>query len=186
MPILNKARANESLPMTPVVRHLDMRFATLKVAGHQLDKVRLEIDRADHAWDADLDSIQATGQIHLPDAEHAPLVMSMDHLYLPRFKKGGDDQPASDPRKARPLEINAKHFRYGDLDLGELYLNAVRTPSGLSFDDIHAHSVQRNLKISGQWMIQDGQPQSSFKVVYDGDNAGNTLTALARPIPNCS
>jgi len=163
---------------TPVVNHLDMAFGTLNLAGHRLDKARLQADRSDAAWDVNLDSEQAAGRIHLPDAEDAPLVLNMERLYLPRFKKNGEAKTTTDPRKARPLEINAKHFHYGDLDLGELYLRATHNPAGLSFDDIHTHSVQRDLKISGEWMMKDDQPQSSFKVAYDGDDAGKSLTAL--------
>lgn len=176
--ILNKATAGKALTATAVVNHVDMTFGTLNLAGRRLDTARLQADRGADAWDVDIDSEQAAGRIHLPDAQDAPLVMSMDRLYLARLKQGGDAQAAADPRKTRPLDISAKSFHYGNLDLGELHLSATRTPAGLSFDDIHAHSPQRDLKISGQWVMADDRPQSSFKVAYDGDDAGSTLTAL--------
>jgi uncharacterized protein YhdP len=43
---------------------------------------------------------------------------------------------------------------------------------------MHAHSPQRDLKGSGQWIMEDDQPRSSFQVTYSGDDAGNSLTAL--------
>ena len=177
-PILAKETAGGPLTSTAAVNHLDMAFGTLKLADRQLDKARLRADRGDNAWDVNIDSEQAVGRIHLPDARDAPLVMDMERLYLPRFKKGADAGSGGDPRKSRPLTISAKSFHYGNLDLGELYLNATRKSVGLSFDDIHTHSAQRDLKISGQWIMEDDRPQTSFKVSYDGDDAGNTLTAL--------
>lgn len=177
-PIMNKNSADIAPTTPPVVNHLDMAFGTLNLAGHRLDKAHLQAGRGDGAWNVNLHSEQASGRIRLPDAEDAPLVMNMERLYLPRFKKGDEAKTTTDPRKARPLEINAKSFHYGDLDLGELYLRAAHIPAGLSFDDIHSHSAQRDLKISGEWVMKDDRPQSSFKVVYDGDDAGNSLTAL--------
>jgi uncharacterized protein (TIGR02099 family) len=176
--ILNKATAGQQPNAAPAVNHVDVAFGTLKVAGRQLDKARLQADRGDGAWDINIDSEQAAGRIHVPDAEDAPLVMNMDRLYLAQSKEGGEAESGADPRKARPLQISAKSFHYDNLDLGELHVSATRKPAGLSFDDLHAHSAQRDLKISGQWVMEDDQPQSSFKVAYNGDDAGNTLTAL--------
>ena len=176
--ILNKEAAGKQMPATLAVSSVDMAFATLKLQGRQLDKVQLQAERRDAAWDVKIDSVQAAGLIHYPDAQDSPLVMDMDRLYLERFKKGGDAESDADPRKARPLAISAKSFHYGNLDLGELHMSATRSPAGLIFDDIHAHSPQRNLKVSGQWVMEDDQPRSSFQVTYKGDDAGNTLTAL--------
>jgi uncharacterized protein (TIGR02099 family) len=176
--ILNKETADKRLTAPPAVNHVEMTFGSLQLAGDRLDKARLQADHRDAAWDADIDSEQAAGRIHLPDAPDAPLVMNMDRLYLPRFKKGKHEESAADPRKARPLDISAKSFHYGKLDLGELHVSATRKPAGLSYDDVHAHSAQRDLRISGQWTMADDGPQSSFKVAYNGDNAGNTLTTL--------
>ena len=178
VPILAKESADSPLTSSPAVNHVDMTFGTLKLADHQLDKARLQADRGENAWDINIDSEQAVGSIHLPDARDAPLVMDMERLYLPRFKKGADAESGGDPRKTRPLTISAKSFHYGNLDLGELYLNATLNPTGLSFDDIHTHSAQRDLKINGQWIMEDNRPQTSFKVSYDGDDAGNTLTTM--------
>ena len=176
--ILNKATPDKQKQAAPVVSRVDMAFGTLKLRGRQLDKVQLQAERRNAAWDVKIDSVQAAGLIHYPDAQDVPLVMDMDRLYLGRFKKGTGAESGADPRKARPLEISAKSFHYGNLDLGELHMSATRSPAGLIFDDIHAHSPQRNLKVSGQWVMEDDQPRSSFQVTYKGDDAGNTLTAL--------
>ena len=162
----------------PVVTQVDLSFGELKLAGSKLDEARLQAKRGDDAWDVDINSNQAQGHIHLPDAIDAPLVMDMEHLYLERFKKGGSDESTADPRKLHPLAITAKHFRYGDLDLGELQLHASRVPGGLSFDDIHTHSVHRDMKVSGTWLENDKGQRSSFKLAYDGDDVGATLTDL--------
>ena len=176
--ILAKETAEKQKQAPPPVSRVDMAFGTLKLQGRQLDKVQLQAERRDAAWDINIDSVQAAGRIHYPDAQDAPLVMDMDRLYLERFKKGADAESGSDPRKARPLDISAKSFHYGNLDLGELRMSATRSPAGLSFEDIHAHSPQRDLKVSGQWVMEDDQPRSSFQAAYKGEDAGNTLTAL--------
>jgi len=177
-PIMAKQTTGKARAATPVVNHVDMLFKTLKLAGRQLDNARLVAGRGDNAWDININSDQAVGKIHLPDSQDAPLEMDMDRLYLPRFKKGAESETDVDPRKTRPLTLNAKSFHYGNLDLGALFLSASRKAGGLGFDDIHTHSPQRDLKISGQWLMEDGQPQTSLKVSYDGDNAGDTLTSL--------
>jgi uncharacterized protein (TIGR02099 family) len=176
--ILNKEVGGKKMPTPPKVSSVDMAFGALKLQGRQLDKVQLQAERRNAAWDVKIDSVQAAGLIHYPDAQDSPLVMDMDRLYLERFKKGADAESGADPRKARPLDINAKSFHYGNLDLGELHMSATRSPAGLIFDDIHAHSPQRTLKVSGQWVMEDDQPRSSFQVTYKGDDAGNTLTTL--------
>ena len=177
--ILQAARPDRSgLASTSVVTRVDLQLGKLKLAGRKLDKVRLQARRGDDAWDVNVNSEQAQGRIHFPDAEDAPLVMDMERLYLERFKKGGGGESSSDPRKLRPLAITAKHFRYGDLDLGELQLRASRVPRGLSFDEVHAHSAQRDMKVTGTWLESDKGQRSSFKLSYDGEDVGATLTAL--------
>ena len=176
--ILTKESAGKQMPTTPIVSSVDMAIGSLKLQGRQLDKVQLQAERRDAAWDVKIDSLQAAGLIHYPDAQDAPLVMDMDRLYLERYKKGADAESGADPRKARPLDISAKSFHYGDLDLGALHVSATHSPAGLIFNDMHAHSPQRDLKVSGQWIMEDDQPRSSFHVAYNGDDAGNTLTAL--------
>jgi len=176
--ILDKETGGKRMPTPPVVSSVDMAFGTMKLQGRQLDKVRLQAERRDAAWDVKIDSVQAAGLIHYPDELDSPLVMDMDRLYLERFKKGAGAESGADPRKARPLDISAKSFHYGNLDMGELQMSATRSPAGLIFDDIHAHSPQRDLKVKGQWVMEDERPRSSFQVTYKGDDAGSTLTAL--------
>lgn len=175
--ILRPEIGSKPVAAASVVTQLDVQFGALKLPGGQFDKVQLRADRTENSWDADVNSEQLAGHVHLPDADDAPLLMNMERLYLPRFKKGGSEL-AADPRKMRPLDIAAKSFHYGDLDLGEFRLHAVRGPAGLTFDDIHTHSAQRDMKINGAWVLENDQPQSSFTAVYDGDDAGGTLTAL--------
>lgn len=177
-PILWPETPGKPVSTTPLLTQLDMEFGELRLAGGQLDKVRLQANRGDNAWDADLKSEQAEGRIHIPNADDAPLVMNMERLYLGRFKKGGGVEPGADPRKMHPLDIQAKSFHYGDLDLGELQVRASRSPAGLMFDEVHAHSAQQDMKISGKWVIEKDQQQSSFTFAYDGDDTGATLTAL--------
>lgn len=164
------------------LRQLDMEIATLKALGRQLTGVHVQAGRGDGMWNVDLASDQAAGRITLPDAEDATLTLDMQRLYLPRFKKGGGggDAPdtAGDPRKFHPMLITARDFRYGDLALGELTLRASRQPAGLSFDEIHAHSERRDLKINGTWTVGEDGPLSSFAMTYNGEDAGATLAAL--------
>ncbi|MEJ2564410.1 MAG: YhdP family protein [Gammaproteobacteria bacterium] len=176
--IVDKEAAAKGRGAVPMVMHVDMNFGALQFADQRLDKVHILADHGDAAWDADIRSDQVAGHIHLPDARDGPLVMTMDRLFLPRFKRHAKGESSTDPRKARPLDINAKSFHYGNLDLGELRVSATRTPAGLHFDDIHTHSAQRDLKASGQWIMADEQAQSSFKVAYNGQDAGGTLTSL--------
>lgn len=175
---LKKESANKQISSIPPVDHVDMTFGRLMLAGNRLDKAHLRADHAAGAWDVGIDSEQAAGLIHVPDAVDAPLVMNMDRLYLARFTKGDHKTSTADPRKSRPLTISVKSFHYGKLDLGELHLKSTRTPVGLNFDEIHTHSPQRDLKSSGQWIMEDDQMQSSFKVTYNGNDAGDTLTTL--------
>jgi uncharacterized protein YhdP len=48
----------------------------------------------------------------------------------------------------------------------------------LSFDEVHTHSEQRDMQVSGTWLVDDKGQHSSFKLAYDGDDVGATLTAL--------
>lgn len=163
---------------SPTVTRVDMSIDELRLAGRRLDKVRLKAERGEGAWEADIDSPLAQGHIHFPDAEAAPLVMDMDRLYLPRFKKGGGDEVPPDPRKLRPLDITARDFHYGALVLGELQLHATRSKVGLSFEKVHTHSPQREMNISGAWLVGDKDQRSTFLLDYDGEDAGATLSAL--------
>jgi uncharacterized protein (TIGR02099 family) len=177
--VLSSKSADKALGTTSVLRQVDMEIGTLKVASRQLDKVKLLANRGADAWDVDLKSVQVQGRIHLPDAVDAPIEMDMERLYLPRFKKGGGGGKSdTDPRKVHPLDIKAKSFHYADLDLGELKVSAIRTPTGLSFDEMHAHSDKRDLKVNGTWQMEGDSQQSAFSLAYNGEDTGATLTSL--------
>lgn len=176
-PILWPEAPNAPAAAVPLITQVDMELGALKLFGGQLDAVRLKMRRGDNAWDADLKSDQAAGRIRVPDADDAPLTMDMERLYWPRLKnKAGESPP--DPRKIHPLRIDVKSFHYGDLDLGALHVKAGRDPAGLVFEELSALAPQQKLSATGRWEIANGQQQSSFAVVYDGEDVGNTLTAL--------
>ena len=177
-PFMGKEPTNKAVAGPPLVSQVDMDIGELKLPGIRLDKASIKVNRGDKLWDVDVMSDQVQGRIQVPDASDAPVTADMDRLYLPRFKKGGSGESAADPRKIHPLDIKAKSFRYGDLDLGEFQLQANRIPAGLEFVDAHTHSDLRDLKVSGKWVQEDGGQQSSFKLVYDGKDTGGTLAAL--------
>lgn len=176
--ILWPPSAGQPAGAAPVVTQMDMDFGALKLFGRQLDKAHLKAGRGDNGWEADLASEQAAGHIRVPDAVDAPVVMDMERLYLARFKKSDKEEPGADPRKMHPLEIKAKSFHYGNLDLGEFHLHAGRSADGLVFDEVHGHSEQQDLKIGGKWTVENGQAQSSFTLAYDGEDTGAALTSL--------
>ena len=63
---INKETAGKQMSTTPVVSNVDMAFGTLKPQGRQLDKVQLQAERRDAAWDIKIDSVQAAGLIIIP------------------------------------------------------------------------------------------------------------------------
>jgi uncharacterized protein (TIGR02099 family) len=175
--VLSPMTADRQPGVPPVVSQADLEIGALKLAGQQLDKVRLQAKHGADAWDVDLKSDQVQGRIHLPDAASAPLVMNMERLHLTRSRKDGG-KSAADPKTMHPLDIKVESFHYGDLDMGELRVLASRTPAGLRFDEVHAHSDQRDLQINGTWQATGDGQESSIALAYSGEDTGATLTAL--------
>ncbi len=151
------------------VTHIDVAAAQVTLFGQAVHDVKLQAQRGDDFWDANVDSREAKGNVKVPDDFQKPLEMDMERLYIQVAKEpveGVADQSTDvDPRELPPLKVKAADGRYGEALLGQVELLTTRHLMGLTVDKLYLNSDRAVVNMRGEWLQKTG---GAHLAVVDG------------------
>ena len=160
----------------------DFKVGKLIAFGTQLDKVRLIMKRHAAAWALQLDSKQAIGAVTLPDAQGAPIAVTMQSIRLPAPdpKAVADDNApdplaAVDPRKIPALDLTIRQLYQGPDLLGAWSLKVRPTSRGITLSSLNLGLKGMLLEGSGGWEGVAGNSKSWYQGRLGGGNLADVL-----------
>ncbi|MHB1239109.1 MAG: YhdP family phospholipid transporter [Gammaproteobacteria bacterium] len=130
-------------------------------------------------WFARLDSPVVSGKVWVPVTypKGPAVVMDLDRLQLPSAATGGGAAP--DPRGLPALRISSRQFRYGDQELGQLSLQAVRVAQGLRVEHLSLTSARMHLEGSGEWLdLGGGRQETRFAGALTSPDLGRLIAGF--------
>lgn len=89
-------------------------------------------------------------------------------------KQPGLIAPAAIP----PLHLESHDTRFGDAQLGNVWLETWPTREGLHVERLDIHSPALDIKATGDWVRTDAGESSEVALDYSSHDAGDLLTAL--------
>lgn len=161
-----------------------VRIDRFKGFGVETQDLTLSLQRSGAAWAVGIDSALVKGQVKLPDAAKAPIVVDLDYVKLPPAKVPAEDAPpAADPLASiAPVDIPAfdlkiKQVALGTRQLGSWSLNARPLANGVQFSNLALQLSGATMKGSLGWQGAAGSSNSWYKGRIAGENLADTLQA---------
>jgi uncharacterized protein (TIGR02099 family) len=166
------------------LQSVDLSIGQLKAFGMDLNQAVVRLARGGPAWDLRLDSREVIGNVRVPDAKGAPMVVRMQTLRLPAAdpaKEQAEDSPdplaSFDPRKVPALDLSIDKLYRGDDLFGSAAIKLRPTPRGVTASDIALDVKGLRIDGGGGWEGVPGSTSSWYKGRLDGNNLADVLKA---------
>ncbi|MGB0721305.1 MAG: YhdP family protein [Gammaproteobacteria bacterium] len=134
------------------------------------------------SWSVGLQGRQVSGEVHLPGtpSRERPVQVSFERLHLGGgASSGARSYSTTDPRDLPPMLMSVGQFRFGDMDLGSLTLDAVPTEDGLQVRLLDIQSDDTDMRAWGSWLFDGERHRSEFDVDLVSRDLEGTLERLA-------
>lgn len=160
----------------------DFKVGKLTAFGSTLDQVNLLLTRKPSAWELQIDSQQAKGNVGIPDAKAAPMAIDMQYVRLPAVdptvqadENAPDPLASVDPKNVPPLDISIAQLFQGPDLIGRWALKVRPTPKGMSFNGLNLGLKGMLLEGEGGWEGQAGASSSWYRGRIGGKNLADVL-----------
>lgn len=165
--------------LTDKLDMIDVQVDQLEAFKQALGKAQIKATHSAQAWSINVTSEQVAGTMHLPSAANAILNMEFERLHLAKNEQAATEkEQAFDPRELPALRLTSASFKYGDLDLGRLEVEAGKRPAGLQIDKLTMASPALQVKGKGDWLSENNKQVSRFDLGIDSAELGKALAAL--------
>lgn len=164
----------------------------LIIAKRRLDNVVVGLSQRDNAWQASIDSTQASGHVTWNKAaagrDMGKVTARLASLIIPKSSVSDVTELLEGKESATrmpALDIVAENFELLDKKFGrlELVANNVRTPAGNEWqiNKLLIANPDGELKASGKWTIANGSNLSGVAYTFNIANAGRLLDRFGFP-----
>ncbi len=175
---------DSAYPIADELRSARAEIGALRMFGRELGGLSLVAHSADsRAWRAELSgtAAQGTARAYI-DSSRSSYSLQLERLHWPRaddVSSGGADDVL--PTDYPELEVVAREFRFGDMQLGSLHLQAEPRAAGWYLDRIEMEQPSLRIAVSGRWARVGDNQESRFRLSARSDDLGTALARLGYP-----
>lgn len=162
----------------------DLQIGKLSALGSTLEKVSVQLDRKNTAWNLAIASSLLKGTATLPDAKTAPIAINLLYVKLPPadpnaavVENAPDPLADVDPRQIPAMDIKITQLYQGDQLVGGWSLKARPTPTGVKLTDLSMGLKGMLLQGDASWDGTPGSTISWYKGRVEGKNLADVLKA---------
>ncbi|HEY5604536.1 MAG TPA: YhdP family protein [Gammaproteobacteria bacterium] len=164
------------LPYSALLNAIDLEVGKFEFLGQTAANLKLLVNRQEGWLDVTMDSKEIKGTIRVPEILDTQYVsMDLQHLHIKTKEQGGGK---IDPREMPAIKFNGRNVSYDNKQLGQVAFETARTDNGLLLQQLVINPTQTLLKGFGEWVIKDGQHQSTFEFVLESTDLGATMKDL--------
>ncbi|MCX7206416.1 MAG: YhdP family protein [Proteobacteria bacterium] len=158
---------------------VDLRFGRVMSWGRRLTDVRIKAqEQNDALWKGSIDSHELAGSFDWNGHDKGKLSSRLTKLWLP-FQTYGAVQLASPLQQLPALDLEVSDFRYKNLQLGKLEIDAVQQGENWRLSGVNISNPDGKLNMSGIWDKSPGRINGNFAI--ETENLGKLLTRLGIP-----
>jgi uncharacterized protein YhdP len=173
---LKERRAADGEANRPV--SVDLHVAELRLVNRDFADVEFQVTRNPETWEVRASGPELTGEMILPVSEDrtVPVRLNLEHIHLRRSEEDDADAPRPvDPGTLPALDIRARSFEYGDIELGSLTMAAAPVADGISIDHFEVMKPDLEISGSGRWTRRDDHDQSQFRIALRANQIDSML-----------
>ncbi len=160
-----------------LLESLSMQVANLQWSGQTFSDFNITLNRQNDAWLGYVEAPLLKGKISVPLEMKSgiPMELDLDYLQL-NAGMGEKNDVAIDPRQLPALRVNSKVFKYNDIELADLHLEATRLEEGLQVHNFQFSGPHFSVRAHGDWLaLAAKQQQSKFRINIDSDQVAKAL-----------
>ncbi|AZN35848.1 YhdP family protein [Iodobacter ciconiae] len=163
----------------PGLLSADLRFGQVMSWGRRLNDVRIKAqEQSESLWKGSIDSQELAGTFDWNGHEKGKLSSRLSKLWLP-FQTYGTVKLASPLQQLPALDLQASDFRYKNLQLGKLEVDAVQQGDNWRLSGVNISNPDGKLNMNGVWGKSPGRISGNFAI--ETENLGKLLTRLGVP-----
>lgn len=146
--------------------NVDLHVGELRLINRDFTDVQLMTTREPGSWNVRASGPELTGEMILPTGTDrtVPVRLNLEHIHLRRADGETDAPRPVDPGILPALDIHARNFEYGEMDLGALSMTASPVEDGISIDHFEISKPDLSIKGDGKWTRRDDEDQSRFRI----------------------
>ncbi|NYZ62627.1 YhdP family protein [Luteimonas deserti] len=172
---------------------LDLTAGDLRLPGARLGQTRLTAARRDGGTALRLDGAALAGDLHLPDADGAPVIVALQRLHWPAptpkpeaaaatparvAEAGPSPADAMDPSALPPLQLRVDELRVGAMALGSATARTRRIPGGLQVETLRIRAPQHRIDVDGRWTGRGASARTALEAGVESEDFGRLLSGL--------
>ncbi|MCE9787976.1 YhdP family protein [Shewanella chilikensis] len=175
----------------PPLKGIEARVKQLELLGQRFTELQLSARPGEHAWQIEGLSPEFSGRVEIyPDWYSQGLKLVASRLYLnpivapaaePESKAQSEPEPETNlPQDSDlpPLAVEVDDFRYQDMALGRLLLQANPSAAGYQIQTLALSSDDARLQGKGEWLSRDGNNRTQVELNFKGDRFDLLATRL--------
>lgn len=174
------------------LQSLDLTAADLRLPGARFGQTRLTATPAAGATELRLDGSGLAGDVRLPHADGAPVVVALQRLHWPALAQttpGAASAAAArvtrapvedghDPGALPPVQLTVDDLRVGELALGRVDARSRPGAGGLVLDHLRIRAPQHRIDATGRWTGRGAAARTSVEVDVESEDFGRLLSGL--------
>lgn len=161
---------------------IDLDIGELYAVGYRFPDVELGAAFGADAWQIDLDGPLAVGSMTVPYQftadRNIELQLRRLDLVETAAASSGDDEDALSPLELPGIRGAIDSFTLGQLRLGAVETELLRTASGLEIGLLTARAPSFSLQASGDWLVIDSAQRSRLRLELSSNDMEQTLLQL--------
>lgn len=173
-----------------LLEQVDVTTADLRVGSGRLGQTRITAARQDQGTALRLDGVALAGDVHIPDAEGAPVAVSLQRLHWPApapkpansaaiaAVPAGPPAEMPDPASVPPIQLEIDDLRYGALVLGQVEARTRRVTGGLSLEQLQLRAPAQRIDVTGRWTGRGSAARTTFDADVESDDFGQLASGL--------
>ncbi len=146
----SQPRARLTLPWLQAVK---IDIGALTMLGHNFPLMNIDAQHRLHDWLVKLSSPMISGAVTLPNAKQKPIVMNFSKIQWPKSKKTASTSVTTlSPLDIPTVNFSCKRLVYGKLPLGQVTINLVHKPNGISITQFSTRTTDLDIVARGDWL----------------------------------
>ncbi|WP_035055292.1 YhdP family protein [Andreprevotia chitinilytica] len=173
------------------VTGVDVTFGRASGWGYTLNDFKLQLRGDGSSWAGDIASREVAGKLNWNGNGRGKLAAQLSKLTLPLPPANGPagDKAAAATATSAPsplqtlpaMDLHVEDFRYKDLQLGKLDVDAVQQGEIWRLNDVTIANADGKATMSGLWRQRPGKSRVEAKFNANTESLGKLLTRLGYP-----
>ncbi len=178
--VMSKLPFDKSSPsIMDMIRWVDVHFESLNIFHHKVTDVAVKATQLEgHEWSVQIKQKDLTAYVRYQPIKHL-LSGQIERIHVDNSPEASKfllrETEQLSPTDIPNLHLTVQHLLYGDIDLGQVDIDSVSTPTNMQLDGCKISSPFYNLTIKGNWLKDKAVNRTDIRADLNITKLGKSL-----------